>query len=538
MLRRALSPLLLAALTAGLLAGPAAAATIRVQSTTDTIDAGLVDGLLKPAYAAAQPGDTLQYVGVGTGKALDNAKAGLADVVITHAPSLEQQFVEQGYSLEPYGRAIFFSDYVLVGPTGDPAHVADVAPHDAIGALEAIAAAGGNAAANFVSRGDNSGTNVQEQLMWGLTAAPLVKQPSANGGGDAARFEPGTGGTLPAWYHRTNKGQAANLQDAAVCNADTYPGGGCYTMVDRGTFNRVAGQGLISNLKIVSQGNDAGARGGADLLVNPFHAYVVNPAKVTEPPVDVTAGLRLLDFLTSPGFQAAVSGFPSADDPAFRPDAFPAVTVSTPPPASAKVGDAITLAVNLDNRLPGAGPVDGIPVQLQRSLDGGSSWQDDGAPVPSDAAGHVVLTSVVTSITGAHYRVATPRYRDLSPTSADLGAVTVARSQTPQPVPDRTKPRLSKPGLARRAVTVTIDEAATLRAIVARKVTKKVRRGGKTRTVTSYETVKTVSGKAKQAGKVRLAWKHAVPRGTYRLTLRATDRAGNVRSLLVRLRAK
>src|ERR1700710_1458168 len=77
---------------------------IRVQSTTDTVDAGLVDGLLKPAYAAAQPGDTLAYVGVGTGAALTNAQNGLADVVITHAPSLEATFVTNGFSLEAFGR--------------------------------------------------------------------------------------------------------------------------------------------------------------------------------------------------------------------------------------------------------------------------------------------------------------------------------------------------------------------------------------------------------------------------------------------------
>src|SRR5262245_18448895 len=119
----------------------ASADTIRVQSTTDTIDAGLYDGLLKDAYKAAQPGDDVNYVGVGTGKALDNANVGLADVVITHPPSLEAQFVADGWSLG-LGRQIFYSDYVIVGPKDDPAGVAGKHPHDAIGALEDIAAAG------------------------------------------------------------------------------------------------------------------------------------------------------------------------------------------------------------------------------------------------------------------------------------------------------------------------------------------------------------------------------------------------------------
>ncbi|HET6449035.1 MAG TPA: substrate-binding domain-containing protein, partial [Conexibacter sp.] len=266
---------LVAVLVGMAIASAASADTIRVQSTTDTIDAGLVDGLLAPMYAQAQPGDTLQYVGVGTGRALDNARNGLADVVITHAPSLEQQFVADGFSLEPAGRAIFYSDYVIVGPRADPAGVAAVASHDAIGAFEAIARAGGGGTATFVSRGDNSGTNVQEQIMWGMTSGVPIQRAS-NAGTATNRFEPGSG-SYPAWYVKSNKGQALNLQDADVCSAGTYPNGGCYTIVDRGTFNRLLNNGTVTNMAIVSQLNDANARGGKDLLINPFSVYVVNP---------------------------------------------------------------------------------------------------------------------------------------------------------------------------------------------------------------------------------------------------------------------
>src|ERR1700742_777422 len=156
---------LVSAAVAACLVAPATAAadTIRVQSTTDTVDAGLVEGMLRSAYKAAQPGDTLDYTAVGTGKALHNARAGLADVVITHAPSLEASFFNDGYSLGR-GRQIFYSDYVIVGPKDDPAGVgAKGHAHDAIGAFEDIAAAGdaNPNAVRFKSRGDNSGTNVQ-----------------------------------------------------------------------------------------------------------------------------------------------------------------------------------------------------------------------------------------------------------------------------------------------------------------------------------------------------------------------------------------
>lgn len=523
--------LLLAVGTASLGTGPASAATIRVQSTTDTIDAGLVDGLLKQAYAAAQPGDTLQYVGVGTGKALDNAKQGIADVVITHAPSLEQQFVDQGFSAEPFGRAIFSSDYVLVGPTDDPAGVTGNAGHDAITALEDIAAAGAAGHASFVSRGDNSGTNVQEQLMWGLTSALPAVQHASNGGSDANREEPGSGGTYPDWYGKTGKGQAANLQEASVCNSDTYPGRACYTMVDRGTWARIHAQGLIDNLKIVSEHNAATARGSENLLINPFHAYIVNPTAVPSGSgVDVEAATRFVDFLTSPGFQAAVAGFPSAEDPAFRPDAFPLITVSTPPPATAGAGTTITLGVNVDNRLPGGGAVAGIPVQLQQSTDGGATWTDVEHPKPADDVGHVVFSAPVTA--SARYAVTTQRYRDLSPAGAALGAVVVPPATGPKPE-GSGGPVLSRVRLQRRALTLTISEPARVRATIERRTTRRV----KGRTRTRYVAVKHVTAPATRAGRVTLRWKHAIPRGLYRVKLTAKDRSGAVGTGTLGLRA-
>ena len=209
----------LAAAVAALVVLPsvAAADTIRVRSTTDTVDAGLVEGLLRGAYQAAQPGDSLQYTGVGTGRALQDARDGLADVVITHAPTLEAQFVKDGISLG-LGRQIFYSDYVIVGPLDDPAGVATKHPHDALGALEDIAAAGDAtpSAVGFQTRADNSGTNVQEQLMWKMTnvTPQHTAETDSNPTSDPTRAEPGTLGAYPPWYHKSAvpNGQARNLQ--------------------------------------------------------------------------------------------------------------------------------------------------------------------------------------------------------------------------------------------------------------------------------------------------------------------------------------
>ncbi len=509
----------------------ASADTIRVQSTTDTVDAGLVDGLLKPLYAQAQPGDSLDYVGVGTGKALDNARSGVADVVITHAPSLEQQFVTDGFSLEPSGRAIFYSDYVIVGPRADPAGVATTAPHDAIGALEAIATTGGGSTASFVSRGDNSGTNVQEQIMWGMTTG-VTTQRASNAGTATNRFEPGTGGTYPTWYRKTNTGQAANLQQTDVCDSRTFPNGGCYTMVDRGTFNRLLNSGTITHLAIVSQNNDPAARGGKDLLINPFSVYIVNPAAVaSRTTVNVAAAQRFVDFLTSKSFQDAVETFPTATDPAFHADAFPRVTVTTPLAATATAGTHLTLSLNLANRQPGTPLVSGMPVQLQISHDGGAHWGNSGAAQSTNASGDVTLGATVARTTA--FRVSLPRFQAtswnaFSPNTQDLGVVSVATPPAPRPI-DRRAPRLSRLTLGRRAVTVRVSEASKLKVTVSKRTVRHVRRHGHTRTIVTFHPVRVASGTASRAGLVTLRWSRALPAGSYRIGVRATDAAHNVR---------
>src|SRR5262245_61667940 len=186
---------------AGLLgtASSALATDVIVQGTTDVRDAGLLDDVIVPGFQAAYPQYTLKYIAVGTGQALTNARAGQGDAVLTHAPTQESDFVNAGYAFEPFGRAIFYSDYVILGPANDPAGVFTGAPHDAAKAFELIAAAGDQGKADFVSRGDNSGTNTQEKIIWALTTV-----------GRNSTEEPGSGArSNPSWYHRAGLGQAA-----------------------------------------------------------------------------------------------------------------------------------------------------------------------------------------------------------------------------------------------------------------------------------------------------------------------------------------
>ena len=302
--------LLLSLLAVVAVPASACASDVIVQGTTDVRDAGLLDDVIAPGFAAAYPQYTLKYIAVGTGQALANARAGQGDAVLTHAPTQEATFVADGFSAEPVGRAVFYSDYVILGPAGDPVGVLANAPHDAVTAFERIAAAGAAGTANFVSRGDNSGTNTQEKLIFSLGTTKL------NSAGEP----------IGSWYHKAGLGQADTVKVADQC---PFAGGGSYEMTDRGTFNRLVSQGAIGALGIVADRNDPGARGGLNLLLNPFSAYAVNPAKV--PGVNVDGAKAFLDYLTSPALQARLATYPSAAQPAFFADARPAFTLGSAP---------------------------------------------------------------------------------------------------------------------------------------------------------------------------------------------------------------
>src|SRR5690349_3287357 len=162
MLRPLRAPALLAAALFLVVPAARAADTVTIQGTTDVVDSHLVPDVLKPGFEAAYPQYTLNYVAPpgGTGAAFANARAGAGDGAIVHAPAIENQFVADGFSLEPYGRAIFWGDFVILGTSSDPATVLANHPHDAAAAFARIAEDGVNGNSQFVSRGGASGTSV------------------------------------------------------------------------------------------------------------------------------------------------------------------------------------------------------------------------------------------------------------------------------------------------------------------------------------------------------------------------------------------
>ena len=112
----------------------AAEQSIVLASTTSVEASGLLANIL-PQFTA-RTGITVSVVAQGTGKALDTARRGDADLLLVHDPEAEQQFMDEGHGSTR--RQIAWNDFIIVGPSVDPAHVKG--GNDSVAALKAIAA--------------------------------------------------------------------------------------------------------------------------------------------------------------------------------------------------------------------------------------------------------------------------------------------------------------------------------------------------------------------------------------------------------------
>ncbi|HVW80510.1 MAG TPA: substrate-binding domain-containing protein [Mycobacteriales bacterium] len=440
----------------------ASTTAVNIVGTSDVSDSDLVQSVLAPGFAAAYPGYHLNYIPKGTGAAIAYAESGAADGLIVHAESLENQFVDPGngrpsYSYEPFGRAIFYGDFVLLGPSDDPAGVLARAPHDVVDAFKDIAVAGAAGKADFVSRGGTPGTTVEEHQIWQLLTGSggaskvdgltLCELSAADGGG----YSPSTAsGSCPAsirypsWYHATGLNQGPNVEAGDACdfpNASRSGSNDCYLLTDRGTFDYLESTHAVSKLQVVTRDNAANAPGGSTLLTNYFHAYAVNPAAVpAHSDIDITGAEDFLNYLTSPATQTAVSAYlagTNGDTAPFTGDAAPLITASEPKtPTTA--GTEQTIHGRLVNVAPATPPLASQPVKLVVARRGTTRTV---ATAKTDATGHFTLSfrpttsGVYLVVTGRLTQVEntalTPAFADLlAPSAKAIGRVVVVRPGT------------------------------------------------------------------------------------------------------------
>lgn len=253
------------------LASVAQAETILVQSTTSTKNSGLYDYILP--VVKENLGLTVNVVAVGTGQAIKNAANCDGDVLLVHAKASEEKFVADGFGVERFD--VMYNDFVVVGPSNDPAGING--SNDITASLTAIA----NNKAMFASRGDDSGTHKAELRLW-----------------KAANTDPSSGSGQ--WYRETGSGMGATL-NAAV-------GMGAYAMTDRATWTNF---GNKADFKIHVQGDER--------LFNQYGVILVNPSKC--PSVNTKAGQQFVDWLISDRGQQVIASYKVNGDQLFFPNA-------------------------------------------------------------------------------------------------------------------------------------------------------------------------------------------------------------------------
>lgn len=250
-------------------AAPAATRLI-LATTTSTQDSGLLDVLL-PEFTA-ETGIEVEVVAVGTGQALKLGEDGNADVLLVHARSQEDAFMTAGHGVRR--EDVMYNDFVIVGPAADPAGVRE--SQSAAEAFTKIA----EAAATFVSRGDDSGTHSKEKAIW-----------------KAADMEPSGD-----WYIAAGQGMGAVLTMANEQLA--------YTLSDRATYLARTLEG--TELEILFEGDP--------ILFNPYGVIAVNPDKGEHIQADVAN--QFIDWLIAVPAQEKIAAFglDTFGQPLFTPD--------------------------------------------------------------------------------------------------------------------------------------------------------------------------------------------------------------------------
>lgn len=222
-------------------AAMAAAPALRMATTTSTDNTGLLD-YLQPLFLADE-GIDLQWVAVGTGKALEYGRNGDVDVVFTHDPEQEKAFMEGGFGIEPL--QVMYNDFVLLGPADDPAGIKGKPVTEA---FKIIA----DKKAPYASRADKSGTHMAELRIFKAAGVP----------------EP----DKEEWYIQTGQGMLDTINIAGERKG--------YVLADRGTFIKYeANHKGNPPVVIVVEGDDS--------LKNQYSVIPVNPEKHSNAKVDL-----------------------------------------------------------------------------------------------------------------------------------------------------------------------------------------------------------------------------------------------------------
>ncbi len=242
--------------------------TLVVSTTTSLYETGLLDTLDRK-FEEIHPDVNVTFISQGTGLAIETAMRGDADMILVHDPAREKKFLDEGYGVDR--KIIAYNYFVIVGPKEDPAGVRGMDPVDA---LLKIKAAGEEGKAEWVSRGDDSGTHAKEKRLW--TA----------GGEDAGELREQN------WYIEAGSGMTATLKLADEKRA--------YTLCDMGSYLNNFVSGNIDLDIVVEAGKDT---------LNVYSAIACDPRNPSLKDVKFSTAMEFIEFLVSDEVQDILSDF-------------------------------------------------------------------------------------------------------------------------------------------------------------------------------------------------------------------------------------
>lgn len=215
----------------------------------------------------------VQLLVVGTGQALKLGRAGDVDAILVHSKKAEEEFVSKGYGT--HRREIMYNDFVLIGPSGDPAKISNSTT-----TVEALKKIEANKSL-FASRGDDSGTHRKELSLW------------QNAGLQPESFD-------ASWYRAAGAGMGATLNTASGMNA--------YIMSDRASWLKFGNKG---DLKLLFSGDP--------VLFNQYAYLPINPERHSHVKIDLAKKLEA--WLTSEKAQKMIGAYTINGETLFTPNA-------------------------------------------------------------------------------------------------------------------------------------------------------------------------------------------------------------------------
>jgi tungstate transport system substrate-binding protein len=170
-----------------------------------------------------------------------------------------------------------YNDFVIIGPEKDPAGIKGKSVSEALSAIK-------DKKAFFMSRGDDSGTNKKEKLLWQKASIPLPDKEK--------------------WYVQTGQGMLSTINVTQERNG--------YTMTDRGTYIKYQSQqGGNAPLKVLVEGDK--------ILLNQYSVLTLNPKNCPNAKYDLA--IQFSDWMASKHAQELIGNFRLLGKKLFIPNA-------------------------------------------------------------------------------------------------------------------------------------------------------------------------------------------------------------------------